>query len=87
MEKQAIISHTMKINAKIANLQHVISNVDDKMDVMSAFYELDEYVEQLERGLVIAYDISDSDVDDFEKAEFLSDIELEDGQIKQEEAV
>ena len=82
MDRQALMSHTMKINAKIAKLQDVLTTQEDKNSVMAAFYELDDYVSQLERGLVMLYDISEDDINEFEQSSFLQDVNIEDGVIK-----
>ena len=77
MDKQNIIAHTIKMIDSIASLQNYIRENPEleKIEVIGKFYEIDDDIEQLERALVQLCDITEEDVESFEKKAFLENIQ------------
>jgi hypothetical protein len=77
MDKQNIVAHTMKMIDSIASLRNYIQENPDlkKEEIIKKFYEIDDNTEQLERGLVQFFEITEEDVDNFEKKSFLQNLE------------
>jgi hypothetical protein len=83
MEKQAAQDYTMAIMEKIAGLQQSM-NLDDKNDIIAGYYDLADSVIQLEDALIDAYQISEEDIDEFEKNNFLQIEEVDDVEVEDE---
>jgi hypothetical protein len=83
MEKQAAQDYTMAIMEKIAGLQQAM-NLDDKNDIIAGYYDLADSVIQLEDALIDAYQISEEDIDEFEKNNFLQIEEVDDVEVEDE---
>jgi len=77
MDKQNIIAHTMKMISSIAILQNYIQENPDleKEEIIKKFYDIDDNTEQLERALVQFCEITEEDVENFEKKAFLQKID------------
>lgn len=76
MDKQNIIAHTMKMIDSIASLRNYIQENPDlkKEEIIKKFYDIDDNTEQLERGLVQFFEITEEDVENFEKKSFLQNL-------------